>query len=163
MSYYVFYKKIGGLVPTRVWLFHIPAVKKRQWFPLIFSELSIEYANKNERFFFKQKHWFMTKNFQMTYSLILFYGWKRSLWMTKLLLAIRGKSRTLCQLSVYLLLGIQAGFKWFQGVRHSNWVPGAFLATEGNIWLFWFNENQFKIYSSVEQRKKCKINKMQCQ
>ena len=82
--------------------------------------------------------------------------------MTHLFLAIRRKSRILCQLSVYLVLAIWAGFKCFQGECHSNWIPGAFLANEGNIWYFWFNESQFKIYSSMKQRKKCKINKMQC-
>ena len=101
----------------------------------------------------------MTKNFQNTYSLLLFYGWKRSHWMTQLFLAIRGKSRIACQLSASIVLGICAGFKWFQGECHSNWVPGAFVATKGNIWLFWFNESQFKIYSSMEQRKNVKHTK----
>ena len=76
--------------------------------------------------------------------------------MTRLFLPSRGKSRILCQLLVYLVLGNWTGFKWFQGECHRNWVPGVFLATKGNIWLFWFNESQFKIYNSIKQKKKKK-------
>lgn len=105
-------------------------------------------------FFFKKNTDSYLKIFKTPIpSFYSIYGWKRSYWVSQLFLTIRGISRILCQLSIYLVLGIWALSKWLQGDCHSNWTPGAFLAIKGNIWPFWLNESQFKICSSMEHRK----------
>ena len=65
-----FIQKIGGLVPTKAWLPHTPSCKKKRMMsPYFFLNYPLNMQIKKTK-----TDRSITKNFQKTYSLLLFYG-----------------------------------------------------------------------------------------